>query len=86
MWPIQSVFRLISRRLLQERTRNLDDMREMTASRASLSMLDMTRDMSEAGSTTGRMGMFKSYESLDVSILGSQHNGWGCLNHMRVWM
>ena len=63
------LFSLYSRRLLQERTRNLEDMREMTASRASLSMLDVTRDMSEAGSMSGggRMGMFKSYESLDVS-------------------
>ncbi len=57
---------------LQENQKSLEDMREMSASRASLSMLDTSRDEllpSESSSPSGhnKLAMFKSYDSLDVS-------------------
>jgi len=56
--------------------KSLDDMREMSASRASLSFLDASRDERLNSETTSnssglqeKQQMFKSYDSLDVSSL-----------------
>lgn len=64
---------LRARQELQESVRSLDEMREMSASRASLSMLDISHgdrlpseSMTNGKETpTPRMQLFKSYDSLD---------------------
>ena len=63
------------RRVLQEKQRSLDEMKEMSASRASLSLLDSSssrvddeRLLSESSSNSAnKLNMYKSYDSLDVS-------------------
>ena len=62
------------RQQLQENMKSLDDMREMSASRASLSFLDSSRDERLNSETTSnssglqeKQQMYKSYDSLDVS-------------------
>lgn len=56
-----------------EKEKNLESMREMSASRASLSMLDLSRDdrpMSESsGSDQVKLPNSRSYDNLDVSKL-----------------
>ena len=72
-----SLFPSLCRRLLHENSSNLANMREMNASRASLSFLDTSRDdrlNSETSSNSGlgfgnKLQMYKSYDSLDVRAL-----------------
>ena len=64
------------RRILQDKERNLEAMREMSASRASLSMLDISsrddsRPMSESSGSdhpVAKTPIYKSLENLDVSV------------------
>ena len=72
-----SFFLSLFRRLLHENSSNLANMREMNASRASLSFLDTSHDdrvNSETSSNSGlgfgnKLQMYKSYDSLDVRSL-----------------
>ena len=63
---------LKARQELKENKRSLEDMRDMSASRASLSMLDISgrdeRLTSDTSSNSGKMQLYKSCDSLDVSL------------------
>ena len=69
----------VCRQELQENHRCLQDMKEMSASHASLSLLD-DRPMSESSTSSGQGGhgrtaLYKSCDSLDVRVLRRRGGG-----------